>query len=235
MCLSVHLFCQVHVNGYYRKNGTYVEPHYRSVPNSTKSDNYSTIGNTNPYTGKAGTVNPYGGNSNYHYGSETGSYQTYAPNGVVVQSSSGDGSIGEWINYGIGKIISHKKKSQVKNTTTPTDKGYVKHTKFEYYSSSFSLKKDGDITETISADIKITIDIKNNFILFESDLGAPIKVEIISRKKAGENEVIFNVNDTGIDAVYYMEMNGTKTLAVFPTSNSEPTSFYNNLKLISKS
>ena len=24
----------VHVNGYYKDNGTYVKPHYRSVPNS---------------------------------------------------------------------------------------------------------------------------------------------------------------------------------------------------------
>jgi len=28
------------VSGYYRKNGTYVRPHYRSNPNSTKADNY---------------------------------------------------------------------------------------------------------------------------------------------------------------------------------------------------
>lgn len=49
-----------YVNGYYRKNGTYVQPHYRSAPNSTKLDNYSTYGNTNPYTGKQGTINPYG-------------------------------------------------------------------------------------------------------------------------------------------------------------------------------
>ena len=43
------------VDGYFKSNGTYVQPHYRSSPNSTKSDNWSTIGNTNPYTGKQGT------------------------------------------------------------------------------------------------------------------------------------------------------------------------------------
>ena len=42
------------VRGYYKKSGTYVEPHYRSSPNSTTRDNYSTYGNTNPYTGKPG-------------------------------------------------------------------------------------------------------------------------------------------------------------------------------------
>lgn len=43
------------VRGYVKKDGTYVEPHHRTDPNSTKSDNYSTEGNTNPYTGEKGT------------------------------------------------------------------------------------------------------------------------------------------------------------------------------------
>lgn len=47
-----------HVRGYTKKNGTYVQPHMRTSPNSTKMDNYSTKGNVNPYTGKHGTVNP---------------------------------------------------------------------------------------------------------------------------------------------------------------------------------
>lgn len=47
-----------YVNGYYKSNGTYVRPHYRTSPNSTNLDNYSTKGNVNPYTGKRGTVEP---------------------------------------------------------------------------------------------------------------------------------------------------------------------------------
>jgi len=43
------------VNGYYRKNGTYVQPYVRSNSNNTVTDNYSFKGNTNPYTGKTGT------------------------------------------------------------------------------------------------------------------------------------------------------------------------------------
>ena len=46
---------QVYVNGYTRSNVTYVPGHYRSSPNSTQRDNYSTYGNTNPYTGQRGT------------------------------------------------------------------------------------------------------------------------------------------------------------------------------------
>ena len=47
----------VYVRGYTRKNGTYVKPHYRSRPNSSIRDNWSTKGNTNPYTGRQGTRN----------------------------------------------------------------------------------------------------------------------------------------------------------------------------------
>lgn len=50
---------QVHVKGYTKKDGTYVAPYYRSSPNNSVSDNYSTKGNVNPYTGKAGTKDPY--------------------------------------------------------------------------------------------------------------------------------------------------------------------------------
>lgn len=49
-------FAQVSIRGYYRSNGTYVQSHQRTAPNYTRDDNYSTVGNTNPYTGKAGTV-----------------------------------------------------------------------------------------------------------------------------------------------------------------------------------
>lgn len=53
--LTVGLSAAVSVKGYYRKDGTYVAPHYRSSPNGTKADNYSTKGNVNPYTNKEGT------------------------------------------------------------------------------------------------------------------------------------------------------------------------------------
>jgi len=49
---------QVYVNPYVRKDGTYVQGHVRSSPNSTDLDNYSTQGNINPYTGQAGTQRP---------------------------------------------------------------------------------------------------------------------------------------------------------------------------------
>lgn len=44
----------VTVKGHSTKSGAYVMPHVRTAPNSTKRDNYSTVGNVNPYTGKPG-------------------------------------------------------------------------------------------------------------------------------------------------------------------------------------
>ena len=46
------------VKGYTKKDGTYVAPHMQTNPNSTKTDNWSTKGNVNPYTGKPGTKSP---------------------------------------------------------------------------------------------------------------------------------------------------------------------------------
>lgn len=48
-----------YVNGYLRKDGTYVQGHWRSSPDGQKWNNYSSDGNVNPYTGKAGTADPY--------------------------------------------------------------------------------------------------------------------------------------------------------------------------------
>ncbi|PLY10356.1 MAG: hypothetical protein C0626_05065 [Arcobacter sp.] len=66
LLVNITLFADQYVNGYYKSNGTYVKGYYRSSPNGTKSDNFSTYGNTNPYTGEKGTkkYNNYGyGNS----------------------------------------------------------------------------------------------------------------------------------------------------------------------------
>ena len=74
----------VHVNGYFTSRGTYVQPHYRTAPNATMLDNWSTRGNVNPYTGQAGTKVPHAAGA-YAYGHpyREPAYQpdrpTYAP------------------------------------------------------------------------------------------------------------------------------------------------------------
>jgi hypothetical protein len=50
----------IKVKGYYKPSTMkYVAPSYRTSPNKTKLDNYSTKGNYNPYTGKKGYTSPY--------------------------------------------------------------------------------------------------------------------------------------------------------------------------------
>jgi hypothetical protein len=45
----------VHVRGHTTKSGQYVSPHMRTSPDFRRLNNWSTKGNINPYTGKAGT------------------------------------------------------------------------------------------------------------------------------------------------------------------------------------
>jgi hypothetical protein len=71
LLISLQLNAQVKVKGYYRKNGTYVKPHYRSSPDSNPYNNYSFPGNTNPYTGKKATGNPDTYLDNYYNKSTT--------------------------------------------------------------------------------------------------------------------------------------------------------------------
>lgn len=78
LAILLSIFCfltsianaDVAVNGYYRSNGTYVQPHYRSDPNGTPNDNWSTKGNVNPYTGQPGYKNPDAGYNQDNYNSQ---------------------------------------------------------------------------------------------------------------------------------------------------------------------
>ena len=50
----------IKVKSYYKPStGTYVNSYYKTSPNSTRLDNYSTKYNYNPYTGKKGYTSPY--------------------------------------------------------------------------------------------------------------------------------------------------------------------------------
>lgn len=73
-------YSQVHVRGYYRKDGTYIRPHERTVPNSTITDNYSYQGNYNP-------------NLEYNTPLPKTTYNYYSNSG-----SSGSSSVKEWVN-----------------------------------------------------------------------------------------------------------------------------------------
>ena len=90
----------VYVKSYTRSNGTVVKGYYRTAPNSTNRDNFTTRGNVNPYTGKKGYIKPdnkpYSSNKrlNNYGGSSTARNSTFgkqAPlNGSLFYSDGGD-------------------------------------------------------------------------------------------------------------------------------------------------
>lgn len=68
VCLVALLFTSsiasagsTYIRPYIRNNGTMVQGHYRTTPDSSRLNNWSTRGNVNPYTSKQGTVDPYNG------------------------------------------------------------------------------------------------------------------------------------------------------------------------------
>lgn len=76
-CLSVPAVADTYVSGYTRSNGTYVAPHYRSSPDSSFNNNWSTKGNTNPYTGQSGYKTPsYGSGPSYGSPRSDSSYRS---------------------------------------------------------------------------------------------------------------------------------------------------------------
>jgi hypothetical protein len=61
---------QVHVDGYTKRDGTYVAPHVRSSPDRTTGNNYGAPGNYNPNTGRITPQPSYG--TAYGRGSQNG-------------------------------------------------------------------------------------------------------------------------------------------------------------------
>ena len=75
--LSGSALADQYVNPYIRQDGSYVQGYMRSSPNSSTYDNYSTRGNTNPYTGERGYTNPAPTYPSYpSYGTGYGGYQS---------------------------------------------------------------------------------------------------------------------------------------------------------------
>lgn len=92
--VSFSMDAQTSVRGYFKSNGTYVQPHVRSSKNNTNHDNWSTKSNINPYTGSRGSVAKdysrsalnYGSGQTIYNGSRGGQYyrnnsgtKTYVP------------------------------------------------------------------------------------------------------------------------------------------------------------
>ena len=80
----------VNVKGYYRSNGTYVQPYTRTSPNNSIYDNYSYPGNFNPnknsFTPK---TSPYGNKYNSPSGGSGYKSKPSCRNGLVIAGICG--------------------------------------------------------------------------------------------------------------------------------------------------
>jgi hypothetical protein len=56
--LSASISRADYTRGYTRSNGTYVQGYHHTHADSNPYNNYSSVGNVNPYTGQAGTHQP---------------------------------------------------------------------------------------------------------------------------------------------------------------------------------
>lgn len=75
--------------GYTKKNGTYVEGHYKTSIDNKTENNYGTSGNTNPYTGQKGNrPNDYS-NDAYNHG-QGQQIQTGSRGGQYYINSNGN-------------------------------------------------------------------------------------------------------------------------------------------------
>lgn len=90
-CIGAKAQSTYYQRGYMKKDGTYVDGHYKTRSNSSNHDNYSTQGNYNPYNGNSGSrardYSPeaynYGSGNTIYQGSRGGQYY-YNSNGNKV-------------------------------------------------------------------------------------------------------------------------------------------------------
>ena len=115
------IYADVYVSGYTRSNGTYVSGHYRSSPNHTKSDNFSTYGNVNPYTGKVGTKTYYDYNNYGRSSSSSGSASSSYNN---TYSSEHDSYDSENIDEEVARILSSIKSQNSKSNNIVLKRKY---------------------------------------------------------------------------------------------------------------
>jgi hypothetical protein len=89
----------VWVGGYVKGDGTYVRGHYRSAPDGDFWNNYSSLGNQNPYTGERGTRLPP-----LNYGADVSVQGYFRSDGTYVRphmrTAPNDSLADNWSTYG---------------------------------------------------------------------------------------------------------------------------------------
>ncbi|MXS71708.1 SH3 domain-containing protein [Flavobacteriaceae bacterium W22] len=156
--LSIYNYSQVAVKGYYRKNGTYVQPHVRTPPNSTITDNYSYKGNYNPNTeyttSSSRTSSPT--TSNYYNNSSSSNYDKEWVNGYYRTD-------GIYVNG-----YYRKKKSTTSNSPNSTNAYYAKSnssstnypTKKYVNTTNVNLRSSPEVSDNIVEELAFSDEVK---------------------------------------------------------------------------
>jgi hypothetical protein len=144
-----------YVNGYTKKNGTYVAGHYKSDANSTVRDNWSYKGNINPYTGEEGS-NTYKNVPSSEYYRYTIYKQQYTPQYREEITVDTDGTT--CIKTYSARSIPYIKVIYINKYTLPS--GEQRVTKFRW-------KWDEDTGELTTCDFA-TFDANNNLLDYKN-------------------------------------------------------------------
>jgi len=204
-------FADVHVSGYYRKNGTYVQGYWRSSPDSDPTNNFSYPGNVNPYTGKVATGNPetylknYYGSDSYNSSADVWVNGYYRKNGTYVMGhwrSSPDGNpYNNWsfpgnINPYTGKVATGNPETYLKN--------YYKYSKGNMRKIGFSSVDNVAIAVTINNIGKIRnappITIGSSIEDVIKVMGLPDSVQISSNAYKYRNSTVYFDEDCRVQS-----------------------------------
>jgi len=204
-------FADVWVSEYYRKDGTYVQGHWRSSPDGNPYNNWSFPGNVNPYTGKVATGNPetylknYYGSDSYNSTADVWVSEYYRKDGTYVQGhwrSSPDGNpYNNWsfpgnINPYTGKVATGNPETYLKN--------YYKYSKGNMRKIGFSSVDNVAIAVTISNIGKVRnappITIGSSIEDVIKALGLPESVQISSNAYRYRNSTIYFDDDCKVQS-----------------------------------
>ena len=134
LCLTISSHADVYVHGYYKKDGTYVKPHYRSDPDGNPYNNWSFPGNINPHTGKVAPGNPDTYLKNY-YNKKDGN--VYSSNNSINNKSIVSFSSSDFSNKIDSYLNKYLKQKNMNSLTTPTP---IPNKYFEYLNNLDNLK-----------------------------------------------------------------------------------------------
>ena len=157
----------VKVKEHRRSDGTVVKEHYRTVPNHTNRDNFSTKPNTNPYTGEKGWIEPDGYAN--PYANSSGTYIPTCKKSVCRNKCDRDRSMDGNIHFStIGPIY---KLYCVKHKNSCFKEDCINDRAIDETNSSFCNKHTTYVAEAVVTRRKDSMNeliTKSSFIFLES-------------------------------------------------------------------